>query len=729
MPFAKEHSARLRNPADFNPKTFRRKKGGTILGKIKVPTTIAVIWGKITGKDKPADNVVAQGLRFPTANWTESEAKKWIADNGVNAILFEAASGKAKAIAATADKEQLILDGVDVSVDIEAAGEDRDGKPRIPRLAIKAYTGEPMQVAWGDPVVLDMDGIGMPTGQIPVRLNHDETTPVGHLESVQQKEGALWAYGVLSFAGEPYADRIVKAAKNGFKWQASVSVRATRVEYIKPEGHVTVNGRSYDGPIYLVRSGMLREISIVDLGADSYTSAKIAAKAAQQEKQTMAKAKAKKTVDPDLVIEDPNLELEDDDQYGQVDAADSPVKARPKTKKIDAGSRDVDSIIAEAKAKRERSRQMAAITEDAASIDGADLEAIDDISAQAVAEGWAVKDLELALLRLTRPKVSNRRTADPLPQANVLEAAALTAMGYGGDPLVRTHGEQTVDLAEKTYGRTIGLQELVLACAQANGYRGRLRISTGNWKEVLAWAAPGVRDLQAAAGFSTVDLSGILGNVANKALAAVASEPQWLTPLVAGVASHSNFHSHTVYSMAMNGELEEVGPTGELKHLDFSEESWTRQVKTRGAVIRLSRTDVINDDLGVFARNANGLARKAYTTREKAMFTAIMATGDGASHFTAARGNYLTGAGTALGAAGLANAIKAFRNMTGPDGDPIMVEPAVMLLPPTLEDEGRRLLAAGSNVVMYGAGTSKVIGSSYRGERLKAIKIMTSRGR
>jgi len=239
---------------------------------------------------------------------------------------------------------------------------------------------------------------------------------------------------------------------------------------------------------------------------------------------------------------------------------------------------------------------------------------------------------------------------------------------------------------------------MILAAAKANGYSGRERITEGNWYDVIGWASPGRR--VEAAGFSTVDLTGILGSVANKALAAVAGEPVWLAPKLAGVASHTNFHTHTIYSMAMNGELEPVGPTGELHHLAFAEENYTRQVGTRGAILRLSRTDVINDDLGVFTRNAAGLARKAYTTREKALLTAIMASGAGASHFTAAHVNYITGATTLLGPAGMAQAIAAFRKLKGPDGDPIMVEPAILLIPPTLEDVGRRLLAAGSNQIM-----------------------------
>ena len=330
---------------------------------------------------------------------------------------------------------------------------------------------------------------------------------------------------------------------------------------------------------------------------------------------------------------------------------------------------------------------------------------IREIAARAIEENWTIQKLDLELIRAARALPPDVGTGfRTLPQ-ETMEAAALLSAGFDGNQLVKTHGEQTVNDAEKKFGRTMGLQELCLAAAQANGYTGRTRITPGNWREVMGWAIGGNRTIQAG-GYSTVDLTGILGNVANKALAAVAAEPQWLAPRLAGTVSQSNFHSHTVYSLAMNGELLEVGPTGELKHLKLTEESYTRQVATRGALLKLSRTDVINDDLGVFTRNAQGLARKAMATREKVLLTKIMVSAAGASHFTAARGNYLTGATTAFGAAGMALGMAAFRRLTGPDGDPVMVEPSLVLVPPTLEDEARRLLAAGSNVIIAGPITA-----------------------
>lgn len=90
-PYPNEHSARLQDPDRFDEKTYRRKKDGTIYGKIKVPATISVIWGKLKEHNKPADNPIPQALRFPIENWTVAEAKKWLKDNNIKYTRFEPA--------------------------------------------------------------------------------------------------------------------------------------------------------------------------------------------------------------------------------------------------------------------------------------------------------------------------------------------------------------------------------------------------------------------------------------------------------------------------------------------------------------------------------------------------------------------------------------------------------------------------------------------------------------
>jgi hypothetical protein len=124
----------------------------------------------------------------------------------------------------------------------------------------------------------------------------------------------------------------------------------------------------------------------------------------------------------------------------------------------------------------------------------------------------------------------------------------------------------------------------------------------------------------------------------------------------------------------------------------MSEESRTRQVETRGAILSISRQDLINDDLNAFADNAKALGRKAVHSREKTLFAALNATANGSSFFTSARGNYCEGAATNLQSSSLATAVQMFRDQVGPDGLPVMVDPTILLVPTALEQAAKELM-------------------------------------
>jgi len=93
-PYPNEHSARLQDPNKFDE--FKRKADGKLYNKIKVPSTVNVLWGHLKGKD--ADAWAAQGLRFPVKNWTESEAKAWLKENEIKYIKFEPAKKSLSAL-------------------------------------------------------------------------------------------------------------------------------------------------------------------------------------------------------------------------------------------------------------------------------------------------------------------------------------------------------------------------------------------------------------------------------------------------------------------------------------------------------------------------------------------------------------------------------------------------------------------------------------------------------
>jgi HK97 family phage prohead protease len=127
MPYKNEHAARLRDPDDFDPDSFRRTKGGKLYNSIDVPKTIGIIWGKLKGKAEPEDPPLPQALRFPTKDWTAGEARKWLKDNKIKYISFEPAEEKkAEGAGTSRDAENPEIERRFLEFEVRAAG---DGEP------------------------------------------------------------------------------------------------------------------------------------------------------------------------------------------------------------------------------------------------------------------------------------------------------------------------------------------------------------------------------------------------------------------------------------------------------------------------------------------------------------------------------------------------------------------------------------------------------------------------
>ena len=79
------------------------------------------------------------------------------------------------------------------AITIEAAAEDgqtADGRAKLPRFSMVAYTGGPMRIAgWWYPVVLDLAGLSIPSQHWPIRFGHEMQSDVGHTDAVEIEGG------------------------------------------------------------------------------------------------------------------------------------------------------------------------------------------------------------------------------------------------------------------------------------------------------------------------------------------------------------------------------------------------------------------------------------------------------------------------------------------------------------------------------------------------------------
>jgi hypothetical protein len=153
------------------------------------------------------------------------------------------------------------------------------GASKQPKVSITAYTGGAMNVSNFGDIAIDLAGLDMPA-TVPLLADHSTTlASVAGSGSPRLQDSSLVIEGTLTSTAA--GQQIVALARDGVNLQASVGIEPGQREKVKPGDDTTVNGKSIKaGPsgLTVFKSGRLREVSIVPLGADSNTSLTIASR-------------------------------------------------------------------------------------------------------------------------------------------------------------------------------------------------------------------------------------------------------------------------------------------------------------------------------------------------------------------------------------------------------------------------------------------------------------------
>ncbi len=563
-------------------------------------------------------------------------------------------------------------------IDAAMPAGDTGAAPALPRFRMVAYTGGPMRIAgWRYPVIVDLAGLAIPSQNRPIRFGHDASAGagVGHTDAISVEAGQLIATGLVS-RDTPAAREIVISSKNGFPWQASIGASVEEFEFIKDGQKAIVNGRTFEGPVNVVRKSTLGEISFVDLGADGNTSAQVAASQIDTANQKEAA-----TMDG---ITQTNSTVTDQASASACTAtsttgatANPPVQAAAVSTGTETTGSSAEQIRAEALAETTR---IAAIRRICNSKHA-------DIEAQAIKDGWDQTKTELEVLRASRPKPPVNggnimgapmgfTIASPGPVTPaLLEAACLLSAGMAKP---ENHcSEQDLDAASKRFRNGISLQDLMVEAAMVNGYVGRTFRSDPH--TIMAMAFPSQQQIQA--GFATIDIAPILSNVGNKFLldGFFSVERTWRN--ICAIRSVTDFKTVTSYRLIGADQYELIAPGGELKHGTLGNEVYSNKADTYGLMLNIERRDIINDDLGAITTVPRKLGRGSGLKINDVFWTIFL---NNAAIFLAANKNYLAGVGTGLGIDSLSNAVQAFNDQVDSDGKPISVDPKVLLVPTSL---------------------------------------------
>ena len=135
-----------------------------------------------------------------------------------------------------------------------------------------AYSGEPILDHWyWERVIFDLDSIQI-KGRIPALLEHRSSQRAGAINShsIDYAQGLVISGDLMS---NEFGSQVAQDSDDGFPWQMSVRIEPSSTEEIAADQAVTVNGKTYQGPITVFRGGRIREVSFCALGADDNTNA------------------------------------------------------------------------------------------------------------------------------------------------------------------------------------------------------------------------------------------------------------------------------------------------------------------------------------------------------------------------------------------------------------------------------------------------------------------------
>ena len=308
----------------------------------------------------------------------------------------------------------------------------------------------------------------------------------------------------------------------------------------------------------------------------------------------------------------------------------------------------------------------------------------------------STRDFEHQLLVSSRLTPASPFSPGPVGNGGLSEAIieAAICLKHNLPNVERRYSEQTLQAAHSKFRRGIGLKELLLVAAQRNAnYRGSIYD-----EQALCHAAfapqRGHGGLLQSVGPSTIDVAGILSNVANKFLSEsfLYTEQSWRE--IARIRAANDFKTMTTYRLTGANKFEKVAATGELKHGTLGETAYTNKVDTYGKMLGIGREDIINDDLSAFTGAAAELARGAGDSLNEVFWGVWL---DDSTFFPTdkSKANYDDGvADTTLNFAGLQNADAIFSAQTKPDGTPLGALPAILLVPRGLRSVAQSLVAA-----------------------------------
>ena len=602
---------------------------------------------------------------------------------------------------------------------------------------------EPIQVL---PIVRDHNQ-DLPIGQTEsVKYGPNAITAVGKMLNVGIDESA---------------DKILKLAKRGAKLQASIStdlIGREEIEFFDRGQQVEVNGQIFEGPIEVVKKTKLREITICTVGANAGTAVEIQAKKGVEKmgsliSKALAAFKAGKINKKETLNRIAKAKATEGEPEEKIEAEGGDFNEWLIAKGFDpAGLSDevLEALLkvfegegtAEAKATEGEEEEQAAEAEEGdeektgCAAEGDEEEQTAEAEDGEEEEEIAAKSKAKSKYVFIRQSPKSRKAIsasyrtyegpagggapDPV---RVATAALLVSSGINPDSLQKKriranrwgdsvniglgdHGFTDRELDEAVSGknRTITPLSLLIKAKMIRPDQirdSRAIIDSMNSAKFAAQAtrAGFARSAQAAGAgnLGTADVPNIFADVMYKSMLVAFKETDDWTDRLSRVTNANDFRTQHFWTLETGGNFEEVKENGELPVLNMKDADYTNKVKLRGAELRYSYEQLINDDQDALTYYSQNLGRRCREKKMQIWWGALCA---GLSANSATVG---VSSNPTLTLDGLNAAFAKMKQQYDGNGEPVVLKPKYVVTPYSLWATARglcnqtELIAAGGN--------------------------------
>lgn len=535
-----------------------------------------------------------------------------------------------------------------LSAEIELSAME-SGLERTPTFQMVGYTGAAIRQSWSrSPLVVDLNGLEA-SHSVPILWGHDTSLDaILGQSSMLNNDGRQLTLSGEIFGTSPIAERVLQLAKKGMKFQASIGADPGRIENFAAGQKVAVNGRDFVGPISVVRSAKLREVSVVLMGADPATSAAIAAEAMKGLDMAHDATNPKPT---DTVEAAANGAADNKAPIVQAKGGDGASVS-------DGNPASLNELRAELAAQNERLGQL--------------------LEAQAA----TAKLLEARAQRPAGPAIHVVEAS--MPSASVIEAALCVNAGLHG--VEKHYDAKTLEAADKNR-RDLSLSEVFVQAARANGYTGSAKVNDRSLPLIIQ------------AAFASHQIADLLSAVVNKFLLQGFNSVENAWQRISAVRSVNDFKAINLFRLNGDFKFKKVGNGGELKTANATDYKRSLSAETWGIMTQITRQDMYNDDLNALSAIPQRMGRGSALALNETIWAEFLSSN--ATYYQ----SVTAAAGNALSLSSLKTAATAYRKLSDPDGNPLGIAPRILLVPPELEITAAELMSS-SVLIADGVGNS-----------------------